>query len=299
MKIKNVTVAGGGTLGSQIAWQTAFKGFKVTVYDAFEKGIETCKNYHKEFADLFLKQRGASKQEIEDTLKRLSYTTDIEEAFKDADILSESIPENIDIKKDFYTKISKIAPKRTIFTTNTSSMIPSLFAEETGRPERFLGLHFATGGIWDTNIGEVMGHAGTSKEVYDQVIEFAEAIGMIAIPVMKENPGFVMNAVFIPFLIAGLDLVINGVASPEYVDKTWVISTRSTYGPCTFMDIIGMPTVYHVLDALSKNTGDDMFKKRADYIKENFLDKGKMGIASGEGFYKYPNPKYEDPDFLK
>lgn len=217
----------------------------------------------------------------------------------DVDIVSESIPENVELKIKFYTELGKIAPQKTIFTTNTSSTIPSFYADASGRPSKLLGLHFATGGIWDTNIGEVMGHSRTDKAIYNLVIDFARAIGMVAIPVKKENPGFVMNAVFIPFLISGLDLVMNGVASPEYVDKTWVISTKSTYGPCTFMDIVGMGTVYHALESLAITHNDDTFKKRALWIKENFIDKGKMGLSTGKGFYTYPNPNFEAPDFLK
>jgi 3-hydroxybutyryl-CoA dehydrogenase len=87
--MKNVTIAGGGTLGSQIAWQTAFHGFNVTVYDAYDKGLEACKVFHKRFADLFLETRGATQEEIAQTFSRLSYTTNMEECVKDADLISE------------------------------------------------------------------------------------------------------------------------------------------------------------------------------------------------------------------
>ncbi len=132
MNIKNVTIAGGGTLGSQIAWQTAFKGFNVTVYDAFDKGIEASKSFHKQFAELFLKTRDASQEEIDLTNSRLSYTTNLEEAVKDADLISESIPEDVGIKKSFYAELARVAPGRTIFTTNSSTTLPSEYANETG-----------------------------------------------------------------------------------------------------------------------------------------------------------------------
>jgi 3-hydroxybutyryl-CoA dehydrogenase len=101
MNIKKVMIAGGGTLGSQIAWQTAFNGFEVIVYDAFEKGLERSKAFHQQFADLFLNTRGASKEEVKAALSRLTYTTDIAEAAKDADRLSESVPEDPKIKSAF------------------------------------------------------------------------------------------------------------------------------------------------------------------------------------------------------
>jgi 3-hydroxybutyryl-CoA dehydrogenase len=112
MKISNVTIAGAGTLGSQIAWQTAFNGFNVTVYDAFEKGLEAAKVYHQQYAELFLKSRGASQDEIDQTMARLSYTTDLAGAVKDADIVSESIPEDLEIKQSFYQDLAKLAPEK-------------------------------------------------------------------------------------------------------------------------------------------------------------------------------------------
>ncbi len=164
MNIKKVTVAGGGTLGSQIAWQTAFKGFDATVYDVFDKGIEASKSFHKQFAELFLKTRGASQEELDLTKGRLSYTTNLEEAVRDADLVSESIPEDVEIKKSFYKELARHAPERTIFTTNSSTTLPSEYAKETGRPGKFVALHFANG-IWDANVGEVMGHPDTDPEV--------------------------------------------------------------------------------------------------------------------------------------
>ena len=298
MNIKKVMVAGGGTLGSQIAWQIAFHGFTVTVYDAFENGLETCKSYHKKYAELFISKRGATKQEIDDTLERLNYTTDLKEAVDDADLLSESIPEIIELKIKFYTDLGKIAPEKTIFTTNTSSTIPGLYAEASGRPGKLLALHFANG-IWDANVSEVMGHKGTDTEVFDQVIEFSRDIGMVPIPIQKEHPGYVMNSIAIPFIIAGIDLAMNEVAIPEYIDKTWIIATNSTMGPCMLMDAVGLSTVYHVLDGLASTLKDPIQRKRADWLKENFTDKGKTGRYSGEGFYTYPNPRFEEPDFLK
>lgn len=298
MEIKNVTIAGGGTLGSQIAWQTAFKGFNVIVYDAFEKGLETSKLLHKRFAELFETTRGASKEEIKQTLSRISYTTDLASAVKDADIISESVPENVDIKKKFYQDLAKVAPAKTIFTTNSSTTLPSVYAADTGRPEKFLALHFANG-IWDANVGEVMGHAGTDPKIFDRVVKFASEIGMVPIPIYKEQNGYVLNSLLIPLLGAASGLMIHGISDVESIDKTWLIATGSRMGPFGIMDIIGMETVYNVNMLWGMKLNDKEMLNRADFIKKEYIDKGKMGVSTGEGFYKYPNPRYKDPDFLK
>ena len=298
MEIKNVMVAGGGTMGSQISWQTAFHGFNVIVYDAFESGLEQSKAFHKQFAELFKSQLGATQEQIDATFKRLSYTTDISEAAKDADIVSESVPEAMEIKQDFYGKLAKAAPEKTIFTTNTSSLLPSKFAEFTGRPEKFLALHFANG-IWIANIAEVMPHSGTDNKYVDIVVEFAKNIGMVPVVIKKEQPAYILNSLLIPLLDAALDLYVKGVASAEDIDKTWMISTQVKMGPCAIMDMVGLETVYHVLVARSKESNDKRIQEIADFIKKNFVDKGMLGVKTGKGFYTYPNPAFESPDFLK
>ena len=255
MKMKNITIAGGGTLGSQIAWQTAFKGFDVIVYDAFDKGLEASKSFHKQFAELFMANRGASQEEIDKTFSRLSYTNNLVEAVKDADLISESIPENIDIKKSFYQELAKAAPEKTIFTTNSSTTLPSDYAEFTGRPEKFLALHFANG-IWDANIGEVMGHAGTNPEIFDRVVKFASEIGMVPIPIYKEQNGYILNTLLSPLLDAAGDLLFNGVSDFESIDKTWMISMGTKIGPFGIMDMIGMQTIYNVNMLWGTKLGD-------------------------------------------
>lgn len=298
MNFKNVTVAGAGTLGAQISWQIAFMGFNVTVYDLFDKGLDRCKLSHEKFAELFLNTRGASKEEIDRANSRLSYTTNLEEAVKDADIISESVPEDVEVKKSFYTELAKVAPEKTIFTTNSSTTLPSEYAEYSGRPGKFLALHFANW-IWDANVGEVMGHEGTDPEIFNQVVEFAREIGMVPIPIHKEQNGYVLNSLLVPLLSAAGNLLFNGVADVESIDKTWMISMGVKMGPFGVMDLIGMETMYHINKLWAEKTGDESMMARANFIKENYIDKGKLGISAGEGFYKYPNPRYEDPDFLK
>jgi 3-hydroxybutyryl-CoA dehydrogenase len=297
MKINNVTITGAGVLGSQVAWQTAFHGFNVSVFDISEEGLEKVKAAHAGFAELFITTRGATKQQIDSTLSRLSYTTDLAEAVKDADIISESVPESVEVKADFYKKLAQVAPKKTIFTTNSSSLIPSQLAEYTGRPEKFAALHFANG-IWDANVGEVMGHSGTSEQTFNRIVEFAKQIGMVPIPIYKEQHGYVLNSLLIPLLGAAGDLAVNNIASPETIDKTWMISTGVKMGPFAIMDIIGMQTMYNLDLMWGKQLNDANKLARAEYIDEHYIQKGKMGAQSGEGFYKYPNPVYAQEGFL-
>jgi 3-hydroxybutyryl-CoA dehydrogenase len=298
LEIQNVTILGGGTLGSQIAFQTAFHGFNVIVYDISAAALEFTKKNHQIIGGLFTTERGVSDQSIKDTMARLSYTTDLTASVADADLTSESVPEDLAVKKQFYKDLAKVAPAKTVFTTNTSTLPPSLLAEETGRPDRFLALHFANL-IWEYNIAEVMKHPKTDHDVFERVLVFAKQIGMVPIRLEKEVSGYVCNSLLVPWLIAAQTLVVNGIASVEDIDKTWMIISKMNRGPYGTLDIIGLETAYNVAAHWGEVNDDDQLRKNAAYIKEHFVDRGKLGIKTGEGFYKYPKPKFEDPDFLK
>lgn len=297
MKIKNVTVAGTGVLGSQIAFQTAFKGFEVSVYDINDEALEKAKERFKVLQGRYQEDKYGTKAEVDAAYDRISYHTDLSEAVKDADLVIEAVPELLEIKRDFYKKLSKVAKKETIFASNSSTMVPSQIVDVTDRPEKYLHLHFANE-IWKLNIAEIMKHEGTSEEVFEEVIDFATAIGMVPIPLHKEQPGYVLNTLLVPHIKASIQLAVDGVADPKIVDKTWMISTGAPLGPFAFLDIIGPNTPYNLYKAFGEG-GDELSARVAGWIKSEYLDKGKMGKANGKGIYTYPNPEYMDPDFLK
>ncbi|TDL62629.1 3-hydroxyacyl-CoA dehydrogenase [Rhodococcus qingshengii] len=297
MNFKNITVAGGGVLGSQIAFQTAFKGFEVSLYDINDSALEMTDTRFKNYMERYKDDIGATQEELEAAYNRLTLYTDLAKAVENADLVIEAVPELIEIKKDFYQKLAKVAPEKTIFASNTSTLLPSQFAEFTGRPQKFLALHFANE-IWKFNVAEIMKHPGTKEDIFHEVIEFAKAIGMVPIPIHKEQPGYVMNSLLVPFLFAAQNLLINGVSDPESIDKTWMLTAGAPFGPFAWLDIIGINTAYNVAKTMGEQ-GNEESAKIADYLKRELIDKGKLGKQTGEGFYKYPNPKYLDSDFLK
>jgi 3-hydroxyacyl-CoA dehydrogenase len=117
--------------------------------------------------------------------------------------------------------------------------LPSQFAEVTGRPDKFLALHFASG-LWKNNTAEVMKHLGTDQKVFQNVIEFAKNIGMVALPLYKEQPGYILNSLLVPFQEAALLLLMNQVGDIETIDKTWMIATGAPEGPFAILDAIGI-----------------------------------------------------------
>jgi len=297
MKIKKIVVVGAGTMGRQIGFQCAVSGFQTVMYDVQQEALDDCKNKQLRFAGLFVAKRGSNAEDIDAAVARLSYTTDLAEACRNADLVSESVPEDPEMKRQVYGELNRHCPELTIFTTNTSTLLPSQFADATGRPDRFLALHFANP-VWDANIGEVMPHPGTDPEVFERVLEFAAEIGMVPIRLEKEQNGYVINSLLMPLLVAAQGLVTKGVASHEDVDRTWMVSTKMPVGPFGIMDLIGLETIFNVLEYWAKADGNEDLRKHADYIKNRFIESRNLGVKTGKGYYSYPGPAFAKDGFL-
>lgn len=280
--IKKVTVLGTGVLGSQIAFQSAFKGFTVTAYDIDDKVLEAAKDRFAKLAETYANEvPDARDGKAQEALGRLTLTSDLKDAVADADLVIEAIPEILDLKRDTYQKLGELAPAKTIFATNSSTLLPSDLKDSTGRPDKFLALHFANR-VWQFNTAEIMGTTDTDPAVFAAVVDFAKAIGMVPIELHKEKAGYVLNSLLVPFLNAAAELAAGGYADPSAVDDTWRIATGAPVGPFQIYDIIGLTTPYNIMA-----NGDAEAQKLAAWLKENYIDKGKLGLATGEGFYKY------------
>ena len=311
MSIKKVVVAGGGVLGSQIALQTSYCGFDVTIWLRSEGSIERAKPKLERFKNIYIDTleqmktddsaycRGLSKKtdltdeeidelkiQAQEAYDSLTLTTSYEEAAADADLIIEAISENPEQKIAFYQELAKYMDEKTILVTNSSTLLPSMFAEHTGRPEKYLSLHFANT-IWKNNTAEVMGHSGTEQRYYDEVVQFAEDINMIPLKLKKEQPGYILNSLLVPFLSAAEALLANDVSDFETIDKTWILATGAPAGPFHILDIVGLETAYNIIIMNPQSQDPETTPgKIAKMLKEK-IDAGETGINAGKGFYTY------------
>jgi len=316
MAFKNVVVAGGGVLGSQIAYQTAFRGFQTTIWLRSEESITRTQPKLDRLHSIYLAELNAAKstlgnpnasysrglitdpqnltiekideliQKAEDAYKNLRLEVDMAKAVSDADLVIESMAENPQDKIAFYSKLADLLPAHTIVATNSSSMVPSAFRDYTKRPEKYLAIHFANN-IWRSNTAEIMGHDTTSPEAFEAVAEFAAQIAMVPLRLYKEQPGYILNSMLIPFLNSAEALWVNEVSDPETIDLTWKLGTGSPLGPFQILDIVGLTTAYNITsnNPLAKDP-ESLPGRVAAKLKE-YIDAGKTGINAGEGFYKY------------
>ncbi|MFF8818016.1 MULTISPECIES: 3-hydroxyacyl-CoA dehydrogenase [Leucobacter] len=281
--MQHLTVLGTGVLGSQIIFQSAYMGKDVVAYDINDEILaklparwEYLKDaYRRDIAD-------ATDEKLDAAVSRIRATADLADAMKDADIVIEAVPERLDIKQQTWESVAAVAPAHTIFATNSSTLLPSDIAPFTGRPEKFLALHFANE-VWKFNVGEVMGHEGTDPEAFEAVAKFAAEIGMVPVRIHKEQPGYVLNSLLVPLLDAAAQLFVKGIATPEDIDNTWRIATGAPSGPFQIFDVVGMMTPYY----LNANSDDPIKREFAEIIKRDYIDKGYLGKGSGRGFYEY------------
>ena len=283
MKINNVCILGAGTLGTRIALQAALSGFQVSVYDInAEAFVASKKVMAKILRSLSL---------TDEIIAKINFTTDPVESVADADIISESVTEELPLKRQVWAQFSALAPEKTIFTTNTSYLLPSMLVDSVDRPALFCAFHFHD--VFYSKVVDIMPHPGTSEEVVTLLADFGRALKQVPVIVRKENPGYVFNYMLMAVIGAAGKLRTKEIASIEDIDKSWMVNFHMPMGPFGILDSIGLDTAWHVTHNL-EDAGSQAFAA----LLKTYIDAGKLGEKTGEGFYTYPAPAYKDPDFL-
>ena len=294
-EIKKVLIIGSGTMGQQIGFQCAIHGFEVTLYDVTQDVLDRSLARLEKLAGDFVAGGKLTKAAATRALEQITPTTDAAGAAMDADLVSESVPEDPKLKARVFAQFNDLCPSRTVFTTNTSSLVPSMFAEATGRPAQFAAFHFHD--VRVTNMVDIMPHPGTSRETVDLVKAFAEKIGQVAIVLEKENHGYVFNAMLMDWMKTAQTIASKGVAAIEDIDRVWMGIMQAPVGPFGIMDSIGLDTALKVTDYWAEALQDPQAKMNADLLRR-YVDAGKLGVKSGRGFYDYPDPAYARSGFI-
>lgn len=319
MSLNKVVVAGGGVLGTQIGLICAYAGKDVTFWLRSEGSITRTQPKLDRYSGLMIQDLLAAKTLIGNPMGAFLYPKglirswegiteeqidalteeaeknfanhvhieiDMAKALDDADIVIESMSEDPEAKIGVYQKMRDLLAEKTILVTNSSTMLPSTFASCTGRPEKYCALHFANT-IWKNNTAEIMGHPGTDPAVYDQVVRFAEEINMVPLQLHKEQPGYILNSMLVPFLSAAQGLWANEVADVETIDKTWELATGAPAGPFKILDIVGLETAYNINQMKPEAQEEGTLINRLGKLLKEKIDRGETGVNAGKGFYDY------------
>ena len=319
MENKKVVIAGGGVLGTQIGLICAYHGFDTTFWLRSESSIGRTTPKIERYSALMLEDLAKAKALIGNPIGGMLYPRglirswqgitaeaidalieegkknfaekvhielDLAKALSGAYIVIESMTEEPKAKIGMYNAMKDLLDEDTILCTNSSTLLPSMFAQYTGRPEKYCALHFANT-IWKNNTGEVMGHPGTDPAIYQKVVEFAAAIGMVPLQLHKEQPGYILNSMLVPFLSAAQALWANGVADPETIDLTWRLATSAPAGPFQILDIVGLETAYNINQMKPAAQVEGTLENRMGKLLKEKIDRGETGVNAGKGFYDY------------
>jgi 3-hydroxybutyryl-CoA dehydrogenase len=295
--LRTVLVIGAGTLGGQIALQCAMHGYQVNLYDISDEALAKGMALIKGYADSMLAEGLQNEAQMAAALERLHPSTDAAASATQADLVSESVPEDPQLKGKVFAQFNGLCPEHTVFTTNTSSLVPSMYAEATGRPDRFAALHFH-GYVWISNVVDIMPHPGTAVETMDLLEAFARRIGQIPIRLEKENYSYVFNSMLNALLRSATSLAARDVTTYQNVDRAWMGVMKTPVGPFGILDQVGIETAWHINQYWAGTLKDADLQKNADFLK-TYVDQGWLGVKSGHGFYTYPNPEYSKPEFIK
>ena len=283
MTITTVGVIGAGAMGSGIANLAASSGFQVIIHDIEEKYLLNGMARIEKFMQKSVEKGKITESEKADVLERIRITTNLED-IKEVDIIIEAVIENLDVKKDVFSRLDELLPKDVIIATNTSSMSITILGEATKRPERVAGMHFFNPAQIMKLVEVVRGYK-TSDETVEEIKAFSEKLNKVPIEVKKDVPGFIVNRIMIPQFIEAIKLLEEGVASAEDIDKAVTLGLNYPMGPFTLQDYAGVDIGYHVMEYFKNEFNDDRFAP--PLLIKQLVRAGRLGKKTGAGFYDY------------
>ena len=281
--MKNISVIGSGTMGNGIAHTFAQFGYDVTLIDisekAIEKGIATIeKNLERQ-----LSKGNLNIEEKENTLRRITTSTSLEEGVKNAFLVIEAATENINLKLSIFKQLDQFAPKNAILASNTSSISITAIGAVTERPENVIGMHFMNP-VPVMKLVEIIRGYSTSNEVTATIIDISKTLQKTPVEV-NDYPGFVANRILMPMINEAIYTLYEGVAGVEEIDTVMKLGMAHPMGPLQLADFIGLDVCLAILNVLY-----DGFKQ-AKYapcpLLVNMVTAKKLGIKTSEGFYQW------------
>ena len=293
---ETIAVVDAGTMGAQIALQCAVHNYAVRLYSRSSGTLERAAQSHARELEQRLEKQLIKPEEKERILRRIQYTSKLQQAVAAADLVIESAPEQLEIKRGLFAQFDRLCPPHAVLATNSSSIRISALEDATERPGQVLNMHFYLP-VWQRPMVELMGGAATTKETMARAAHFVRALDLTPLAVRKESTGFVFNRVWRAIKKECLHLVDDGVASYEDVDRAWMIAVGTPAGPFGLMDMVGLDVVRDIEMVYYRESGD-----ASDAPPQLLLDKiarGELGAKTGKGFYTYPHPAFQTPGWLK
>lgn len=282
MTIKKVGVLGCGLMGSGVAQVAAAAGYDTVVREVAEAPLAKGKAGIEKSLAKFVEKDKLSEEDRDATLGRLSFVTDMN-ALQDCGIIIEAVTEDLELKNSMWKELDAACPPSTIFASNTSSLTIAAMAAATERADRFVGLHFFNP-VPLMKLVEVVRTVTTSPETFATTFEFAQSLGKTAVAA-KDNSGFIVNLLLVPYLLDAIRALENGVASIEDIDNAMKLGCGYPMGPLTLLDFVGNDTTYKIAEIMFDEYREQRYAPPP--LLKRMVMVGLYGRKSGKGFYDY------------
>jgi 3-hydroxybutyryl-CoA dehydrogenase len=282
MEVKTIGVVGAGQMGSGIAQVAAQAGYQVLLLDASEEALRRGLEAIRRSLAKFLEKGRITEEALEAALGRIRATLDLE-ALGEADLIVEAIVEDEGAKRALLERLGALAKPEAILASNTSSIPITALGRYSGRPERFIGMHFFNP-VPLMQLVEVIRGELTSAATRDVVVEVARRMGKTPLEV-QDYPGFVSNRLLMPMINEAVEALREGVATKEAIDGIMRLGMNHPMGPLELADFIGLDTCLAIMEVLHRGFGDD--KYRPSPLLRRMVQAGLLGRKVGRGFYVY------------
>ena len=281
MDIKTIGIVGSGTMGGGIAQVAATTGFQVILHDLAEEYLtRSLKTMDKSLTKLI--EKGKVSEDKGLILSRIKTTTALEDLVQ-ADLMVEAVFEDFEVKKKVFVAVDKIVRPEVILASNTSSISITRLAALTGRPAKFIGMHFMNPVPLMTLVELIKGIA-TSQETFATVKGVAEKMGKVPVEA-NDFPGFISNRILMPMINEAVYALMEGVGTPEAIDTVMKLGMNHPMGPLTLADLIGLDVCLYIMEVLHEGFKDT--KYRPCPLLRKMVDAGYLGRKTGRGFYEY------------
>lgn len=282
MEVKNVGVVGCGLMGSGIAEVFARHGYHVVVREINTQALEAGRTRLRSSMERGLARGKLSQEEFDAAWKNLNFTTDLG-AMQDRDLVVEAAVENLPLKKEIFAELDRITPAHAILASNTSSLSITEMAAVTNRPDQVLGMHFFNP-VPVMPLLELVRGLLTSEKTLEMARALGAALGKQVI-LAKDNPGFIVNLLLVPYLLDAIRALENGVGTKEDIDTGVKLGLNHPMGPFTLLDFVGLDTTLFIADAMYEEFKDPRYA--APPLLRRMVTAGLLGRKSGRGFYDY------------
>lgn len=280
--INHIAVIGGGTMGRGIAYSAALAGFHVTLQDISEEAIQQAKGYIETLLKKSVEKGFIRPEEQEMAIKHLSYTAKLREAVAEADLAIEAVLEIMELKINVFQQLDEWAPAHAILATNTSTMSPTEIAASTKRPQQCIAMHFFNP-VHRMKLVEIIRGLDTSDSTVETVKQVAKRMGKETVEV-NEFPGFVTSRMNCLIGNEAMNMLMEGVASAEDIDKAIKLGLNHPMGPLELADLVGLDSRLRNMEYLYHHLGE---KYRPSPLLVKYVKAGRLGRKSGRGFFDY------------